>query len=54
MSMMQVDWQESTLQKGRIIVKSGLDANLDELRRTYHGLPSLLVRLTIYLSPMSD
>lgn len=39
----QIDWDESKIQTGRICVKSGVNGDLDELRRTYHGLPSLLV-----------
>ncbi|KAI5479415.1 hypothetical protein MNV49_003559 [Pseudohyphozyma bogoriensis] len=36
-----IDWDESTLQK-RVCVRSGVNPELDELRRQYDGLPSLL------------
>ncbi|ORY59033.1 muts domain V-domain-containing protein [Leucosporidium creatinivorum] len=39
-----IDWEESSL-AGRVSVKSGIDPGLDELRRTYAGLPSLLSRV---------
>ncbi|GAA5920451.1 hypothetical protein JCM1841_004561 [Sporobolomyces salmonicolor] len=37
-----IDWETAALQNGRICVRSGVDADLDELRRQLHGLPSLL------------
>lgn len=43
-STLQIDWDESRLNKGHVAVKSGVDSDLDELRRRYHGLSSLLVR----------
>ncbi|KAK4699437.1 DNA mismatch repair protein MSH5, partial [Phenoliferia sp. Uapishka_3] len=39
-----VDWEESNMQK-RVCVKSGVYSDLDELRRQYHGLTSLLSRI---------
>lgn len=42
----QIDWDESRLNKGHVAVKSGVDSDLDELRRRYHGLSSLLVSFT--------
>lgn len=39
----QIDWEESQLQPGRICVKRGVNADLDDLRRTYAALPDLLV-----------
>lgn len=44
MTLSQIDWEESRIQTGRICVKNGVNGDLDELRRTYHGLPSFLVR----------
>ncbi|GAA5900677.1 hypothetical protein JCM5296_006745 [Sporobolomyces johnsonii] len=37
-----IDWETAALQNGRICVRSGVDAELDELRRQLNGLPSLL------------
>ncbi|GAA5902660.1 uncharacterized protein JCM6883_007199 [Sporobolomyces salmoneus] len=37
-----IDWDTSTLQKGRVCVRPGIDSTLDELRRQLEGLPSLL------------
>jgi len=44
LSLRQIDWEESS-NVGRVTVKSGIDHELDELRRAYAGLPSLLVSL---------
>lgn len=40
----QIDWEESTLATGRMCVKTGVNEELDELRRKYHGISSFLVR----------
>ncbi|GAA5820731.1 hypothetical protein JCM3770_005267 [Rhodotorula araucariae] len=37
-----IDWEESLLRQGKVCVRPGIDAELDELRRTYDGLPSFL------------
>ncbi|GAA5864913.1 hypothetical protein JCM3774_004270 [Rhodotorula dairenensis] len=37
-----IDWAEGELQNGRVCVRSGVDASLDELRRKYNGLDSFL------------
>ncbi|GAA5902689.1 uncharacterized protein JCM6883_007208 [Sporobolomyces salmoneus] len=37
-----IDWDTSTLQKGRVCVRPGIDSTLDELLRQLEGLPSLL------------
>lgn len=38
----QIDWNEGKLQNGRVCVRPGIDGSLDEMRRKYHGLGSLL------------
>ncbi|BGP56954.1 hypothetical protein JCM8202v2_004590 [Rhodotorula sphaerocarpa] len=37
-----IDWNEGKLQNGRVCVRPGIDGSLDEMRRKYHGLGSLL------------
>lgn len=41
--VLQIDWEESSLVSGGVAVKSGVNEDLDELRRTYAGLPDFLV-----------
>ncbi|GAA5919798.1 hypothetical protein JCM6882_003420 [Rhodosporidiobolus microsporus] len=45
-----IDWEESSLQKGRICVRSGVDADLDEWKRQMNGLPSLLSQIAARIS----
>ncbi|GJN92911.1 hypothetical protein Rhopal_005953-T1 [Rhodotorula paludigena] len=40
-----IDWEESNLKLGKVCVRSGIDASLDELRRQYNGLPSFLTEV---------
>ncbi|GAA5886223.1 hypothetical protein JCM16303_004466 [Sporobolomyces ruberrimus] len=40
-----IDWETSTVQKGKVCVRPGIDSTLDELRRQLEGLPSLLSRI---------
>jgi hypothetical protein len=42
-SRVQIDWEESGRQNGKVCVRPGVDSALDELRRKYNGLGSLLV-----------
>lgn len=48
----QIDWEESS-RTGRVSVKSGIDQELDELRRAHAGLPSLLVTSNLYRCSIS-
>ncbi|EGG05517.1 uncharacterized protein MELLADRAFT_116742 [Melampsora larici-populina 98AG31] len=45
-----IDWEESKINGGRVIVKSGIDDELDELRESYAGLESQLDHLARKLS----
>ncbi|KAL8291262.1 hypothetical protein RQP46_002240 [Phenoliferia psychrophenolica] len=44
-----IDWEDSNLQK-RVVIKSGVYKDLDELRRQYHGLSSLLSKVATQIS----
>lgn len=50
----QIDWEESARQNGKVCVRPGVDATLDELRRKYNGLGSLLVRVLFPTSPANE
>jgi hypothetical protein len=41
----QIDWEESN-NSGRVCVRLNVDSELDEWKHIYHGLDSVLVRLT--------
>lgn len=45
--ILQIDWETTVSQKGRVCVRQGIDTDLDELRRQLNGLPSLLVSALI-------
>ncbi|GAA5977825.1 hypothetical protein JCM10908_005110 [Rhodotorula pacifica] len=45
-----IDWEEGKLQNGRVCVRSGVDGNLDELRRKYNGLDSFLSQVAADMS----
>ncbi|GAA5820833.1 hypothetical protein JCM11251_001834 [Rhodosporidiobolus azoricus] len=49
-----IDWEECALQKGRICVRSGVDADLDEWKRQLNGLPSLLTKIATAISHTLD
>jgi|1048.fasta_scaffold225533_1 hypothetical protein len=40
----RIDFEESKI-NSRLSIKAGVDKELDELKRTYHGLDSFLVNL---------
>ena len=42
--MVQIDWQESQRER-RIVIRYGVDAELDAVRRQFEGLPSMLARV---------
>ncbi|SCZ91293.1 BZ3500_MvSof-1268-A1-R1_Chr1-2g01313 [Microbotryum saponariae] len=46
----QIDWDESSAQKIHVIIRPGIDMDLDELRRTYNGLSSLLSKIAQRIS----
>ncbi|GAA6050088.1 hypothetical protein NBRC10513_001384 [Rhodotorula toruloides] len=45
-----IDWEESARQNGKVCVRPGVDATLDELRRKYNGLGSLLSKVAVEIS----
>ncbi|KDE06931.1 hypothetical protein MVLG_02818 [Microbotryum lychnidis-dioicae p1A1 Lamole] len=45
-----IDWDESSAQKIHVIIRPGIDMDLDELRRTYNGLSSLLSKIAQRIS----
>ncbi|SCV67929.1 BQ2448_50 [Microbotryum intermedium] len=45
-----IDWDESSAQKTHVIIRPGVDMDLDELRRTYNGLSSLLSKIAQRIS----
>ncbi|GAA6004146.1 hypothetical protein JCM10207_002453 [Rhodosporidiobolus poonsookiae] len=45
-----IDWEDSSLQKGRVCVRPGVDADLDEWRRMLSGLPHLLSKVAISIA----
>ncbi|GAA5983518.1 hypothetical protein JCM11641_005836 [Rhodosporidiobolus odoratus] len=45
-----IDWEESALQKGRVCVCPGVDADLDDWRRQLNGLSSLLSKVADSIS----
>ncbi|BGP33912.1 hypothetical protein JCM10296v2_005721 [Rhodotorula toruloides] len=45
-----IDWEESARQKGKVCVRPGVDATLDELRRKYNGLGFLLSKVAVEIS----
>jgi hypothetical protein len=41
----QIDWEES-ISSARICVRPHVDEELDEMKRVYHGIDSVLVRVS--------